>query len=199
MIVEVKAIGLDLRDAHTKQAVDYAANQGIEWVAVTNGAIWRVYRVMFSKPIDQELVLEIDVLSLLPRSAEHIENLFLLTRESVVKSGLLAYHDHRQATSKFFLAAVILSDPVLDVVRRELRRVSGGEVKVDVEEIRNAIAGEVLKRDVIDGDKFDAARKKVSRAIGKMLRVKKEAAEARTEEAESPVVPATDPPPSRQA
>lgn len=40
MLVEVKAIGLDLKDAHLKQAVDYAANQGVEWVILTNGAVW---------------------------------------------------------------------------------------------------------------------------------------------------------------
>ncbi|MCU1347636.1 MAG: hypothetical protein JWO56_666, partial [Acidobacteria bacterium] len=28
MIIEVKAIGLELKDAHVKQAVDYAANMG---------------------------------------------------------------------------------------------------------------------------------------------------------------------------
>src|SRR5687767_1936945 len=37
MLIEVKAIGLELKDGHVKQAVDYAANQGIEWVALTNG------------------------------------------------------------------------------------------------------------------------------------------------------------------
>ena len=30
MLIEVKAIGLGLKDTHVKQAVDYAANQGIE-------------------------------------------------------------------------------------------------------------------------------------------------------------------------
>src|SRR3954466_3481174 len=31
-LVEVKAIGISLEDRHVKQAVDYAANQGVEWV-----------------------------------------------------------------------------------------------------------------------------------------------------------------------
>ena len=30
LLIEVKAIGLDLKDNHAKQAVDYAANQGVE-------------------------------------------------------------------------------------------------------------------------------------------------------------------------
>ena len=37
MLIEVKSIGLELKEAFTKQAVDYAANQGVEWVILTNG------------------------------------------------------------------------------------------------------------------------------------------------------------------
>jgi len=123
-LIEVKAIDAELKDAHVKQAVDYAANQGVEWVALTNGVIWRVYRVSFAKPIDQQLVLDLDLLALNPKSREHIESLYLLTRESITKSGLLAYHDHKEATSRFFLAAVLLGDTVVETIRRELRRVS---------------------------------------------------------------------------
>ncbi len=38
-------MGMELKDQHVKQAVDYAANQGVEWVGLTNVAIWRPYRV----------------------------------------------------------------------------------------------------------------------------------------------------------
>ena len=171
MLIEVKAIGLELKDAHVKQAVDYAANQGIEWVALTNGNIWKVFRVVFAKPIDADLVLDIDLLTLNPKSADDLENVFLLTRESMLKSGLYAYHDHLQATNRFYLAAVVLSDAVLDTVRRELRRLS--DAKVEIEELRKALKLEVIKREVIEGDKADSARKKVSRSAGKMLRVRK--------------------------
>src|SRR3954452_7740181 len=51
LLIEVKAIGLDLKDAHVKQAVDYAANQGVDWVLLTNGICWRVYNIIFAKPI----------------------------------------------------------------------------------------------------------------------------------------------------
>lgn len=172
MIIEVKAIGLDLKDAHVKQAVDYAANQGIEWVALTNGNLWRVFRVIFAKPIDAELVLDIDLLGLNSKRAGDLESVFLLTRESMLKSGLYAYHDHLQATNKFYLAAVVLSDPVLETVRRELRRLS--DVKLEVEDLRDALQKEVIKREVIEGEKADGARRKVAKAAGKTLRVRKE-------------------------
>ena len=34
-LIEVKAIGIDLKEQHVKQAVDYAANQGVDWVLLT--------------------------------------------------------------------------------------------------------------------------------------------------------------------
>jgi hypothetical protein len=172
MIIEVKAIGLDLKDSHVKQAVDYAANQGIEWVALTNGNLWKVFRVIFAKPIDAELVLDIDLLNLNPKRSLDLESVYLLTRESMLKSGLYAYHDHLQATNKFYLAAVVLSDPVLETVRRELRRLS--DVKLEVEELRVALQKEVIKREVIEGEKADGARRKVVKSAGKTLRVRKE-------------------------
>src|SRR6516225_3425883 len=67
-IIEVKAIGIDLKDPHVKQAVDYAANQGVDWVVLTNGVTWRIYKIIFGKPIEQELLIELDFLTLNPRS-----------------------------------------------------------------------------------------------------------------------------------
>jgi hypothetical protein len=173
MLIEVKAIGLELKDAHVKQAVDYAANQGIEWVALTSGDVWRVYRVFFTKPIGTELVLDINLLALNPKNADHLESLYLLTRESMIKSGLYAYHDQMQATSKFYLGAVLLSDSVLETMRRELRRLSP-DVKIRVEELRDLLLQGVLKREVIEGEKAEAAWKKVQKAAAKLLRTRKE-------------------------
>src|SRR5215210_209791 len=79
-LIEVKAIGLDLKDSYTKQAVDYSANQGTEWVILTNAEIWRVYRVTFAKPIVHELVLEINVSRLRRKKASDVELRYHLTR-----------------------------------------------------------------------------------------------------------------------
>ena len=194
MLIEVKAIGLELKESHAKQAVDYASNLGVEWVALTNGQLWKVFRVIFSKPIDTELVLDIDLLTLSPKNDADLDSLYLLTRESMLKSGLYAYHDHLQATNKFYLAAVVLSDSVLETVRRELRRVS--DAKVELDELREALKLEVIKREVIEGDKADGARKKVAKSAGKMLRIRKGKDEA--DETTSPVIPSTPEDPARE-
>lgn len=169
LLIEVKATGLELKDGHVKQAVDYAANQGVDWVALTNGHLWRIYRVTFGKPIDHELVLEFDLVALSPRTTAHLELLSLVSREAIVRSALPDYHARRQATSRFLLGAIILSDPVLEIIRRELRRISA-DVRIDLEEIRGALTAEVLKRDVVEGEAALSARKKVLKAVGKSLR-----------------------------
>jgi len=169
ILIEVKAIGLDLKDAFVKQAVDYAANQGVEWVVLTNGGDWRVYRVSFGKPINQELVISIDLLAINPKNAADIDCLYLLTKEGISKSVLGDYHAQRQALSRFFIGATILSDPVLDVIRRELRRMSP-DVKIDTEQIKTVLIQDVFKREVVEGEKAEEARKKIARSLAKSLR-----------------------------
>lgn len=168
VLLEVKAIGLDLKEAHTKQAVDYSANKGTE---LTNGEIWRVYKVTFTQPIGQELVLEINFSQLMPKKYSDIELLFHLTREGWLKSALGEYHIQKQALSRFFLSAMILSNPILEVIRRELKRLSPN-VRIDIEQIKAALTQEVLKRDVIEGEKFEQAKKKLSKVGSKLLRTK---------------------------
>ena len=170
-LIEVKAIGLDLKDPHVKQAVDYAANQGVDWVLLTNGLEWRIYKLTFAKPIDAELVVTIDFCGLSPKAEKDIESLYLFAKEGWMKSALGEYHNQKQALSRFFLGAMILSDSVVDVIRRELRRVSP-DVRITQDEIRNVLTAEVIKREVMEGDKADEARRKIARAANKALRAK---------------------------
>jgi len=166
-LIEVKAIGIELKDAHVKQAVDYAANQGVEWVLLTNGIVWRVYRIVFAKPIDQELVINIDFCALNPKSESDLELIYLWCKEAWARSVLGEYHTQKQALSRFFIGAMLLTDPVLDVIRKELRKVSP-EVKIESEQIKSVLTSEVIKRDVLEGDKAAEAKKKITRTQNKI-------------------------------
>jgi predicted type IV restriction endonuclease len=158
-LIEVKAIGHELKDQHIKQAVDYAANQGCEWVALTNGAVWKVFRVRFSKPIEHELVV---------------------AKEGWQKANLGEYHSQRQALSRFILGALVLSDPILEVLRREVRRMSP-DVRVEIDEIKGVLAADVLKREVLEGEKAAAAEKQVAKAAGRALRASRSESELEPE------------------
>lgn len=65
---------------------------------------------------------------------------------------------------------MLQTDVVLDVIRRELRRISPN-VRIDPIQIKDVLVGEVIKRDVLEGEKADEARKIVARSANKTLRV----------------------------
>ncbi|MCG2796825.1 MAG: type I restriction enzyme HsdR N-terminal domain-containing protein [Actinomycetia bacterium] len=166
LLLECKAIGLDLKEKHVRQAVNYAANQGVDWVVLTNAINWQVYKIDFAKPVKEELVLELNMLELNPRAAGTVEDLFLLTREGLMKSALPDYYVQKQATSRFVLGAIVLSDPVVTIVRRELKRVSP-DVKVSLDQVRDVLEHEVLKREVVESEKAKEAKRKVQKTGGK--------------------------------
>ena len=149
-LIEVKAVGLDLRDNHLRQAVNYGANQGIPWVVLTNGINWEIYRIKFEKPIAHEKVCAFNFLELSARKSEDQELLYLLCKEGLSKAAIEAFHERVQVINRFVIAALIQSDPVLSVMRRELKRWAPS-VRPTVDELR-ATLPDVLKRDVIEAE-----------------------------------------------
>jgi hypothetical protein len=171
LLIEVKAIGLELKDNYVKQAIDYAANQGVDFVVLTNGVNWKAFKVAFTKPIQQEMVFELDFLELSHKSEDDIDRLFLISKEGWIKSKLYDFHTQKQALSRFFLSALILSDTIIDVIRRELRKISP-DIKITSEQIREVINLEVLKREVIEGEKAEEAKRRMNKALNKISKSK---------------------------
>ncbi len=167
-LIEVKAIGLTLKDNHLRQAINYGANQGIPWVVLTNGIDWEIYRIKFDRPIDCVHTCSIKILELSGRKSEEIERLYILCKEGLAKAAIEEFHEHAQNVNRFVLAAVIQSDAVLDDLRREVRRIADG-ANVTIDEIK-ALLPEVLKRDVIEGESAKQAQRRVQKSSSKRLR-----------------------------
>jgi hypothetical protein len=144
-LIEVKSIGTDLKDTHVKQGVDYAANQGVDWVILTNGSIWRVFKVGFEKPISAEEILTLDLLSISHKDQAALELLALLAKEGWEKSRLQSHHAHKQILNRYVLGAVLMSEPVIDTIRRELRRISL-DGKFTEEEVRKTLSERLVAR-----------------------------------------------------
>ena len=171
-LIEVKAVGLDLKDAFVKQAIDYGANQGVDWVVLTTGVLWRVYKIVFAKPIDFEIVYEFNFLNLNAKDENDLESIWMLSKEGWGKEGLKEFHTQKQTLNRFVLAALIRSEGVLKLMQRELKRIAPG-VRISTEELESALCHEVLKREAIEGEKAEAAKKLVARASNKPLRTSK--------------------------
>jgi hypothetical protein len=177
LLIEVKAVGVELKEAHVKQAIDYGANQGVEWVLLTNGQTWNLYKITFGQPIGQELLFTFQFSALSAKNAEDLQALYLLSKEGQGKSLLNEYHQQKQVLSRFILGAIALGEPVLTAIRRELKKLSP-DAKIDLNEIKNVLAAEVFKRDVLEGDGADEAKKKLARAAKKLEREKAKSAPA---------------------
>ena len=162
-LIEVKAIGLDLKDAHTRQAVNYGAQHGIQWVVLTNGVDWEIYGIKFERPVSHELLCSFNILDLNLRKSEAQDMLFLLCKEGLAKDVIAEYHKHVKSVNKFIIGAILQSEPALNTIRRELRKVSPG-LKVDLDEIQEIVTEEVLKREIRTGDMAEEAKNSVKKA-----------------------------------
>lgn len=163
VLIEVKAVGITLGDRHVKQAVDYAANQGVEWVILTNAAIWQLYNVTFAKPIDKKLVVEIDVTTSDCKRESDLDTLYLFSKEGFKKGMHVELRDKRDATSRFMIAALLLhNEDVIRALRRELKQIVN--IHVTDEDIVNVLQSEVIKRDAVEGPLAEEASARVRRA-----------------------------------
>jgi len=174
-LIEVKAIGLDLKPAHLKQAIDYGANKGVQWIILTNGMLWQVYKIRFEQPIDNDLVCSFNFADLGAKSEEDLERLFILCKEGLVKDAREEFCEKILIVNRFILGALILSEDVVAVLRRELRKFSDG-VLVAPEEITKVLMSEVLKRDVLEGEDAAKAQARVRRFYGKAAKRPRETA-----------------------
>lgn len=166
-LIEVKAIGLTLKENHLRQAVDYGANKGVQWVVLTNGIIWELYRIRFERPIEYDLISSFNLLELNPRKTEDQEKLFLLSKEGLSKSVREDYYERVKSVNRFVIGAIVLSEPIVSTIRRDLRKLSPS-LKIENTEIEKILRDEVLKRDVIEGDEASKATSRIRRLSHKV-------------------------------
>jgi predicted type IV restriction endonuclease len=175
-LIEVKAIGIELKEGHMRQAIEYGANNGVPWVILTNAMLWRVYKIRFEKPISFDLVCYFNFSELDPKNEEHQREIFIICKEGLVKAAREEFYEKTTIVNRFILGAFILSDEVIGVIRRSLRKLSDG-VLVDSEEIAKVLTNEVLKRDVVEGEEATKAQNRVRRLYSKAPRRTKDSGE----------------------
>lgn len=163
-LIEVKAIGLGLKDTHLRQAVNYGANEGVQWVVLTNGIYWDIYRILFEKPISHELVVSLNFLELKMKKSEDQAHLFLLCKEGLAKSAIEEYHEHHKHVNRFVIGAIMQSENVTKIIRRDLRKISPG-LKIELNEIESILRNDVLKRDINESEEAIKAHKLVRRKL----------------------------------
>nr|DAP05179.1 MAG TPA: type I restriction enzyme R protein [Caudoviricetes sp.]DAR37428.1 MAG TPA: type I restriction enzyme R protein [Caudoviricetes sp.] len=122
-IVEVKATSIDLNERHLKQAVDYAANEGVDWVILTNGRSIELYRVIFEKPIRSQRIFSYDLtnLSTIRTASRHLA---YLTKRAILKGELDVYWRRFDALTDDNIRKAVLSPEVVKALRLQIKRKS---------------------------------------------------------------------------
>lgn len=99
----------------------YAVNEGVEWMILTNGQVWQVYHMTGGLPVVIDLALEVDLLGEAGLAAK-TDALFYLSKDAFKRRLIDDLWKARAATSAKSLAQVVLSDLVIDAIRKEVRR-----------------------------------------------------------------------------
>lgn len=176
-LAEVKSAGTNLNNAHLRQAVNYGAHQGIEWIILTNAITWKIYRIKFGQPIDWDEVYCFDIPSLSTRSADDLSKLYLLCRETISADALDQFHQQAQIVDRYVVAELLQSEAITGVLRREMRRLFEN-LKVGDDELRVILTNDVIKRDALDGDHPAAAKQLLKKAASSIARKAKKSATA---------------------
>ena len=173
-LIECKAIALELKEDYIRQATNYAADSGIEWVVLTNGLLWKVYHITFGKPVDKELVYEFNMCELNAKKQSDIELLYYLCIESFAKNSKATLDDLRaqkQILNRFIIGRVILTDAGIDAIRKTLRKLYP-DVKATNDELHTIIYNEILKREIVEGESADEAKKAIAKQERKINNTK---------------------------
>ena len=120
-LVEVKSLSFELSDKHLRQATNYGANEGIEWVLLTNGKNFDFYKILFNKPIEAIKVFSTDIseTSSFKVAAEFLQ---YLTKTSVANKGLEILWKRCLALDPTTIARFLYDRPVLNFLKRTLKK-----------------------------------------------------------------------------
>lgn len=143
-VVEVKQIGLKLKETHLNQARQYAVDEGIDWIILTNGDEWRAYRTEIDGKIPvTKHVFTVRLSDSDMKPAEKAELFYLFSEEANRKKEIEDYYQRRIALSGENLADHILSDDVINKLRVSLKNGTGQ--KLDNSEIAQALIDRLFR------------------------------------------------------
>jgi len=140
-LVEAKAAGVkSLNAKHIEQASNYAANRGVNWVVLTNGASWHLYHLNFDKEtgINSELVFELDILERLETEPDYVwDTLCVLAKSNVEEGGLETYYEQTKLLSPKTIVNTLVSEEVLMKIRQELNH--HAPARLDIKDVFRAV------------------------------------------------------------
>ena len=120
-LIEAKRATTKLSPKHLRQVEDYGVREGVDWLILTNGSHWQVYRLGRTVPIVVDLAIEVDLLGP-DQPSMKADRLFPITRDGMKHGVMDEIWVAKRATSPRAIAKVLTAPAVVTAVRKELRR-----------------------------------------------------------------------------
>ena len=163
--MEVKQIGLKLKETHLNQARLYAIDEGIDWIILTNGDEWQAYHTALEDKIPvTKHVFTVRLSDEDMKPAEKTELLYLFSEEANRKKEIDDFYNRRIALSGENLADHILSDDVINKLRVSIKNSTGQ--RLENSEIATALVSRLFVPEKVTDDH--------RRMINKMQRVERQ-------------------------
>lgn len=137
--VEIKRVTQKLNASHLRQVENYALKNGVNWAILTNAQHWQVYHIQHvaGETSEASLVFEVDLLDASTKPKDKIDLLMSVTREGLSKGLLDEKWKSRFVSSPKALRPILLSDTIVNEIRKELWRQFRS--RVDEAELRSAL------------------------------------------------------------
>lgn len=150
-VVEVKQIGLKLKETHLNQARQYAVDEGIDWCILTNGDEWQAFRTELEGKIPvTRHVFTVRISDKDMKPAEKARLFYLFSEEANRKKEIEDYYQRRIALSGANLADQIFSDKVINQLRCSIKNATGQ--RLTNSEIAKALVKRLFREDVVNED-----------------------------------------------
>lgn len=157
-VVEVKQIGLKLKETHLNQARQYAVDEGIDWCILTNGDEWQAFRTELQGKIPvTRHVFTVRISDKDMKPAEKARLFYLFSEEANRKKEIEDYYQRRIALSGANLADQIFSDKVINQLRCSIKNATGQ--RLTNSEIAKALVRRLFREDVVNDDHMKAIKR----------------------------------------
>ena len=161
-LVEVKALSFVLSEKHLRQAINYGANEGIEWAMLTNGKSFQFYKILFNKPIESRKVFDFD-LSDSSQFKACVEVIQYITKDGIMNKGLHALWSKTSALDPINVAGLLFNPTVTNFIKRTLK--NKFKSKFSDDEVNTSLKRVIYECIALDSLKFDKAKRKKTFAL----------------------------------
>ncbi|MCW3100062.1 MAG: type restriction enzyme terminus family protein [Chthonomonadaceae bacterium] len=145
-LLNVKSLAVVPNAAHLLRLSGSSTPHYAEWALLSNSDVWSCYRLGVGPDRHAELVFRVSLLD--GASLEEKAQLFYLVCKEGVQAGALQdYWERVRILNPGRIAAMLLSDDVLNLIRRELQRTAN--YRIDSQSLYALLTREILRPDAL--------------------------------------------------